>query len=363
MSSLSNLPSETLALILEYLAESDLATLILAQRVCKRFHGAIDRILFHKPPFLSHPIPAPVVETPKKVDTRGSDSESESESESDGDTGSDGESESENESEDCFIEEYKDDFADIVTALPPLLQRNFGPLFDSTAILGLPPGAGSSSRKPPTEVFRRLPWVAKRCDTGDGVPRVRHMRECPFLRPEASWRRLSATWGLGEENAIKNLDVIKVVTVYGGTGMSFDQLEIPKTSGSEGGEETGEEEGGLTLGLLYDLLASGKGHSGQATMHWRVLPNRRLSSYDGWLRVRDRERYPRTESIEHLFVPEMGSAVLYVKAHRSCTMGMSMGKRIENPDDVPWYPRVLGKEDEVVLHMWKGCKPEWKDLF
>ncbi|KAL7629133.1 hypothetical protein AAE478_000652 [Parahypoxylon ruwenzoriense] len=271
---LLNLPSETLSLVLEFLGSEDLASLILVQCVCKRFQEIAARLLFHCP---DQP-PAGAAGT----------------SQSGGGAGDAG-------------------VSDASAGVNPLLLRHFGPLFD-TALSS--PGAKTGKNttvlnKDDKLPFRALPWAAARRKKSKLTEAA--MRGSPHLRPEASWRRLSVTWGVGPP--IRSLDVLKVMTVFGGTGMGFQELEIPAL----GEEGKGGGEGYLTMGTLYDLLASGRGTTGPATMRWRLLPRRRLRSYDAWERLRARQTYPDKEGVRALLAADdEAAATLFVEGHRGC---------------------------------------------
>ncbi|KAI8961406.1 hypothetical protein F5Y11DRAFT_228928 [Daldinia sp. FL1419] len=281
--SLSSLPPESLSVVLEFLAEEDLISLILAQRVCKRFQATIDRILF---------------QLPLRKARKG--------------TGHIG--------------------------VCPLLLNEFGQLFihgkrefssDEGWNTGIP--------------FRRLPWAIKRQVEGATV-RAAAMIDSPYLRPEASWRRISVTFGNGP--GVRTVDVVKVLTVYGGTSMEYKQLDIPSPSAgvSEVDSSNAEdgEEGILTMGLLYDLLASGEGHMGYVTTGWQFLPGSRLGSYNEWQKLRIKSRYPDVKRIKELFVKDDSSAVLFVTGHRGCTTGARMRKKEIYEEDRVWEPVPLG---------------------
>ncbi|KAI1461857.1 hypothetical protein F4805DRAFT_453094 [Annulohypoxylon moriforme] len=323
--SISTLPSETLSLILEFLADQDLGTLLLAQRVCKRFQASIQHILVHH--------------SSSKQYTANSDSNHDS----------------------------------ALTAMNPLLRDHFASIVDTTTVPASPPRSKHPGMETcfPDEVFYNLPWAgggknkSRRDEKGRfkketrTIPTNGDMRENPHLRPDASWRRLSVTWGM--DPGIKRVDVLKCMTVYGGTGMKYEQLEIPSLEPSGGdvdmnGGEGKQEEGVLTMGLLYDLMASGQGHMGNyVTRHWRLMFGCRLSCYDDLLKVSQRSRYPTEDMIMSNIVRDEGSAVLYVRAHRGCTVSSYMGLRIgeENKDDLNWEPEALGGLP-IVLLQWQG---------
>ncbi|KAI1806714.1 hypothetical protein F4811DRAFT_510061 [Daldinia bambusicola] len=326
---LISLPPETLSLVLELLADEDLTTLILAQRVCKHFQASIERILFQLPLSKKWNGPGPI-------------------------------------------------------GICPLLQDKFGQLFFHERREGK--GTGMSMRKAwNTDLaFHILPWAEGRRKGGPDVREV-EMRDSPFLRPEASWRRLSVTFGAGP--AVRSVDVLKALTVYGGTGLEYEQLVIPpplppphasysseesgvdaaadasregeeEEKGKEKEEEEGEKEkdsrGILTMGLLYDLLASGEGHMGYVTSAWQFLPGTRLSSYEKWQELSARERYPGRKRITELFVRDDVSAVLFVTGHRGCVMGGRGGKKkIPSEEERVWVPKAIGGIP-IQLTPWQG---------
>ncbi|OTA64786.1 hypothetical protein K449DRAFT_392881 [Hypoxylon sp. EC38] len=287
--SLANLPSETLSLILEFLAEEDLATLLLAQRVCKRFQDTIGRIL----------------------NRRNSANHS---------------------------------------AISPFLRQQFHILFD--AEISTPRGTPARISPDPGTLFHQLPWVASRVrDKKNPEAENGDVKASPHLRPEASWRRLSVAWALGGPE-IRNLDVTKFTTVYGGTGAQYAQLDIPPGPGGE--------DGVLTMGLLYDLLASRLGHLGRITRSWKLIPRKRLGSYDDWLRLRSSCSYPTEEAILDLLVEDEDSAVLFVRGFRGCAMSARRPRILdadEDEDRLPWVPKAIG-DVPVVLCPWQGPAPE-----
>ncbi|KAI1414760.1 hypothetical protein F5Y13DRAFT_14600 [Hypoxylon sp. FL1857] len=286
--SLASLPSETLSFILESLAETDLATLLLAQRVCRRFQGAIERILARH-----HSV-------------------------------------------------------DHSATTHPFLQHQFRALFDAE-IPARSAGPRDSWIFPgPGTMFRQLPWVASRCrrrNSRHAEASNADMKGSPHLRPEASWRRLSVAWAIGGHE-IRNLDVVKVLTSYGGSNCRYAQLNIPPGPGSEAGV--------LTMGLLYDLLASGLSHFGRKTRGWQLVPGRRLGSYDEWMRLRRSNVYPDVRRIVDLFVEDEESAVLFVRGLKGCTR-VAMPARNENLDEEQrmWEPSAIGGVP-VVVCPWQG---------
>ncbi|KAI2615764.1 hypothetical protein GGS26DRAFT_456443 [Hypomontagnella submonticulosa] len=157
------------------------------------------------------------------------------------------------------------------------------------------------------------------------------MRESPFLRPQASWRRLNVTFGAGL--AIQKLDV----------------LEIPPLSTAEDSEN---RDGVLTMGLFYDFMVSGEGAMTTETMDWRLLPGYRLGSFDEWLRVRSRSSESRgIIKMFELFIADdesRHSAVLFITA-QEWHQAESSVPSIDDEGLSTWEPRAIGGIP-VVLH-------------
>ncbi|KAI1400183.1 hypothetical protein F4819DRAFT_487836 [Hypoxylon fuscum] len=179
----------------------------------------------------------------------------------------------------------------------PLLIQRFNSLFDTGELSRRGVPATDSDRNQP---FYRLPWAACRC------------------------------------------------AVYGGTSMQYAQLEITPESG-------------LTMGMFYDLLASGQGTLHRATREWLLQPGRRLGSYDNWLLLRDEHRYPSRDSIMDIFVEDEASrhsAVLFIKGHNGCKGSSYMKRKMdsneeEDEDSKPWKPCAIGGIP-IVLRSWQG---------
>ncbi|KAI1382404.1 hypothetical protein F4677DRAFT_25197 [Hypoxylon crocopeplum] len=294
------LPPEVLSQVLEILGDLDLASLVVVQRVCKSFKAIGERILLQQPSGSRH----------------GAD------------------------------------------AINPVFLSKFATLFHAVKDF-------YDGQKAP---FRQLPWAAAHSVTGHVSEKLaydkryaRHggvftyipesaMHDSPYLRPEASWRRLSVTWGTGPK--ITAVDVVKVLSARGGTSMVYEQLDVPPASG-------------LTMGLFYDLLASGRGTTSYHSRGWQLLPGKRLTSYDDWLRIKD--AHPSTQRTLDLLVEDddsRTSAVLFVTGLISCTR-----RRVEYDPNAPqvWEPRAIAGGEPIVLWRWKGCKgrrppPWWAQL-
>ncbi|KAI0385881.1 hypothetical protein F5Y04DRAFT_159118 [Hypomontagnella monticulosa] len=288
--SLSSLPPEILSHTLEFLPQENLASLITARQVCKRFQAAIDYILFHR-----------------------------ASSAADSDDG--------------------------IPVINPLFLRHFSNIFDRAGSVRVVEGSETRRAKDPGRPFRRLPWAAG--PTVEARVSQSKMQRSPFLRPEASWRRLSVTYGAGP--AIRRVDVVKLFTTYGGRNVTYSQLEIPPLSENEGSE------GVLTMGLLYDLMVSRQGGMTASTTGWKLLPGRRFRSFDTWLRARSQSRYPSLQRITDLFVEDAesrDSAVLFITAQRGCR---SAPRKPDIDEGLEiWKPEAIGGIP-VVLHQWQGC--------
>ncbi|KAI2607006.1 uncharacterized protein GGS25DRAFT_494043 [Hypoxylon fragiforme] len=99
--------------------------------------------------------------------------------------------------------------------------------------------------------FRRLPWAHSEAT------------RAAFLRPEASWRNLSVTFG---QRPITHLDVIKSYSAPGGDSVEYYQLDLAPS--------------GLTMGLFYEVLLCDEATYGEETGSWELLVGQRLRSYD-----------------------------------------------------------------------------------
>ncbi|KAI0418754.1 hypothetical protein F5X98DRAFT_385877 [Xylaria grammica] len=96
--------------------------------------------------------------------------------------------------------------------------------------------------------FRRLPWPSRDA----------------FLRPEASWRALSPTFGTCPR--IRHLDVVKSFESDTGNPVAYSQVELPDS--------------GLSMGLLYDVLLCEEALYGPDTGSWQLLLGKSLKSFD-----------------------------------------------------------------------------------
>ncbi|CAJ2513172.1 Uu.00g012910.m01.CDS01 [Anthostomella pinea] len=201
MASLPNLPNEILIAILERLANTDLQSLISSQRTSSRFHALARDILFNTQ---GHHLNAPAP-----------------------------------------------------SSFPGFLKARFGYILNTAACFT---EAEKKTRifylslnGDSTRPFRRFPWARDR-DT-----------RAAYLRPDASWRALSPTFGTAP---ITHLDVVRsyACDFEGADVVSYAQADLPPS--------------GLTLGMLWDMLLSDGGTFGSDTGSWEVQLGRRLRSFD-----------------------------------------------------------------------------------
>ncbi|KAF2968462.1 hypothetical protein GQX73_g5094 [Xylaria multiplex] len=180
MAVLQDLPNEALILILRFLGALDLQSTIRVQRVSRRFRDVIQGAVLHSSP--------------------GSRANSHSEVA----------------------------FGSSGAEINPLLRAKFNGLFDSADCFT----AAERNRYwvltldgDATLPFRRLPWPSRDA----------------FLRPEASWRGLSPTFGTS-------------------------RVELPDS--------------GLSMGLLYDILLCEEALYGPDTGSWQLFFGKSLKSFD-----------------------------------------------------------------------------------
>ncbi|KAI8630990.1 hypothetical protein F5Y19DRAFT_42236 [Xylariaceae sp. FL1651] len=278
MAELHSLPTETLVLILQFLGVIDLQSTLIAQRVSRRFRGIIqDAVLYHYPHYLSKAGIAGTTETVIEIGTK----------------------------------------------INPLWQYKFKSLFNSADcftpserarywVLTLDGDA--------TLPFRRLPWAA----ASDPLCRE------AFLRPEASWRGLSCTFG--SSPPIRCLDIVKSFDTDTGTPVTYSQVELPAS--------------GLTMGLLYDILLCEETLYGPETGSWELLVGKSLKSFDVLYRwgcfIIDQP------GESHLVCEVEGGAILYVRGGGGCSktvLGKQewIPKRLEGtrPRFLPWQGPLL----------------------
>ncbi|KAI0408007.1 hypothetical protein F4802DRAFT_620118 [Xylaria palmicola] len=296
MAILQDLPTETLILILRFLAMLDLQSTLLAQRVSRRFRGVIQDAVLHNAPG-SRPGPGP--------------------------------------------EAAQDGSA---VEINPLLQAKFRGLFSSADCFT----AAERARYwfltldgDATLPFRRLPWA------GTSSPPA---RRDAFLRPEASWRGLSPTFGASSSSSsssspptLRRLDVVK--SFEGGAGrapVAYAQVELPPA--------------GLSMALLYDVLLCGEeALYGRETGSWQLLVGKRLRSFDvlyrwGCFIVDPGE--------SRLVGDAPDAAILFVRGGEGCAR-----QAVPGPDE--WVPRRLMKGGRPKFFPWQGplIDPEETEWF
>ncbi|KAI1386781.1 uncharacterized protein F4822DRAFT_326206 [Hypoxylon trugodes] len=202
MANLSNLPNEILITVLEILATVDLQSLIISQLTNRRFRELGQDAIYNvqRKSAVSH----------------------------DGDT------------EDIEINPFwRDKFQGLFNTADSFTPKERGKLSFLTL-------DGDYTRP-----FRRLPWAQL------------ENRRVAYLRPEASWRDISLTFG---KAPITHLDVVKGYSGSGGDLVDYYQLDLPSS--------------GLTMGLFYDVLLCDKATYRHETGSWELIVGRRLKSYD-----------------------------------------------------------------------------------
>ncbi|KAI1281680.1 hypothetical protein F5Y07DRAFT_411744 [Xylaria sp. FL0933] len=280
MALLQDLPTETLILILRFLGAIDLQSTLLAQRVNRRFRDVIQDVVL-----------------------RGASTSSSSSSSSYTQSGS------------TDPQRYPSEVGR--AAINPLLQRKFKGLFDSSDCFTSLERARFwflTLDGDATLPFRRLPWAA----AAAGQP----SRDV-FLRPGASWRGLSPTFGIAPRT--RRLDVVKSFEGDTQSPVAYFQVELP--------------ESGLTMELLYDILLCEEALYGSDTGSWQLLFGKRFKSFDVLYRW---GCFIIDEPGESELVGEApDAAILYVRGGDGCSETV-LG-------EYAWMPRRLGK----------GCKPKF----
>ncbi|KAI1753165.1 hypothetical protein F4782DRAFT_498545 [Xylaria castorea] len=284
MAVLQDLPNETLILILSFLSAIDLQSTLLAQRVSRRFRGVIQDVVLYS----------------------ASNSRVKSYSESAaGTSGPD---------------------------INPLLQAKFRGLFNSADCFT----AAERARYwvltldgDHTLPFRRLPWAA------DSPPAFRDA----FLRPEASWRRLSPTFGTSPP--IRHLDVVKSFESDTGCPVAYFQVDLPRP--------------GLSMGLLYDTLLCEEALYGPDTGSWQLLVGKNLKSFDVLYRwgcfIIDQP------GESQLVGEKPDAAILFVRGGEWCSH-KTLGQN-------EWTPQRLTKNSRPKFLSWQGplVDPEETEWF
>ncbi|KAI3394120.1 hypothetical protein diail_3203 [Diaporthe ilicicola] len=219
----------------------------------------------------------------------------------------------------------------------PVLAQAFGPLFSSTASFT----AGERRRTrwfltlngDVTRPFRRLPWAQSAA-----------LRDA-YLRPGASWRDMSVTFGRGPP--VTRLEVVKSYSSEDFNADGRDHVQFLRV-------EIAPSPGFLTMGLLYDLLLCGGAVGdesaatfGPETGGWDLLLGRRLRSDD--LLVEYECFIPDDDELVDSGPSAVQSAILYV---RGGTVEVDdQDRRFEEPedDDIGWEPEVLGDFPKIQL--------------
>lgn len=224
----------------------------------------------------------------------------------------------------------------------PLLMRKFGPLFRSADcftpfereqmfFLTL---EGDYTRP-----FKRLSWAK------DVISRE------AFTRTESSWRTLSVTFGQGP--AITQLDIVKSYSseLFNEDGRDHIQyLQVDLVASTDNGC--------LTMGLLYDLVlcAGWVGDNdmvtfGGETGSWELLLGRKLRSYDVLFEyecfiANDEDLVNDGPDAAH-------AAILYVQGG---TVDGCDEDRLTRADDAnDWAPEMLGQAPKLLP--WQGPEP------
>ncbi|KAI1089595.1 hypothetical protein F5B19DRAFT_485084 [Rostrohypoxylon terebratum] len=203
MAGLLHLPNEVLITILELVAITNLQSLILLQLTNRRLNALVQDVIYNN----THHFPAPF---------------------------------------------FGSQFQEI--QIHPFLKTKFKGLFNTADCFRAEEKARLAYltlNGDFTLSFRRLPWT--RDET----------KSKAYLRPEASWRNISLTFGRAP---ITHLDIIKSYSDTEGDSVDYYQLEIPPS--------------GLTMGLFYDVLLCDTATYRRETGSWELLVEKRLRSYD-----------------------------------------------------------------------------------
>ncbi|TGJ84234.1 hypothetical protein E0Z10_g4546 [Xylaria hypoxylon] len=277
MAVLQDLPNETLILILRFLSVIDLQSTIRAQRVNRRFRDVIQDAVLHSP-----------------LSSRTSHSD--------------------------------DAYGSSGAEINPLLRVKFNGLFNSADCFT----AAERARYwvltldgDATLPFRRLPWPSRD----------------PFLRPEASWRELSPTFGTSPRT--RRLDVVKSFESDTGSPVAYSQVELPDS--------------GLSMGLLYDILLCEEAHYGPDTGSWQLFFGKSLKSFDVLYRW---GCFIIDEPGESQLVRETpDAAILFVRGGEGCSKTAL--------DQDQWMPQRLTQSSKPKFLPWQGplTNPEDTEWF
>jgi len=343
---LPDLPTETLLLILQFLSGIDLQTLLLAQRVSRRFRAVIQDVISYESRHLtSYNGMYEII--------------SNCEDESGGSGG---------------------DSCNEKATINPFLQRKFKGIFNSADCFTEDERARYwvlTLDGDYTLPFRRLPWVSSAPDadpdtiTAKKINKSKSMsdsRTAAFLRPEASWRSLSPTFGSsplfssssstsstagtssrGSSNIIRRLDVVKDFDTETGCPVSYSQVALPPS--------------GLTMEMLYDVLLCEEATYGHETGSWELLVGKALKNFDVLYRW---GCFIIDEPGESKLVAEVpDAAILYVRGGEGCrggitgnnnnvtTTGLDGEKKVwtptrigaKRPEFLPWQGPLIDPEE------------------
>ncbi|KAI3340252.1 hypothetical protein F4824DRAFT_415925 [Ustulina deusta] len=307
---LQHLPNETLILILRFLGAADLQSTLLAQRVSRRFRDVIREAVLRSPSSSS-------VSFSFSSDVRSDPHHSSSSSSSEVSSRS-----SSSKAEIAAII--------IIITINPLLQGKFAGLFDSASCFTAAERASYwvlTLDGDATLPFRRLPWAAAAASRD------------VFLRPGASWRGLSPTFGTAPRT--RRLDVVKSFESDTASPVAYLQVELPDS--------------GLSMGLLHDVLLCEEALYGSDTGSWRLLVGKSLRSFDVLYRW---GCFIIDEPGESQLVSETpDAAILFVRGGEGCS------ETALGPDE--WVPQRLVKSSKPKFLPWQGplINPEETEWF
>jgi hypothetical protein len=339
---LADLPTETLLLILQFLSGIDLQTLLLAQRVSRKFREVIHDVISY--------------EGRRLTNCYNGAYEIFSSSKDENSSGGDG----------CRQK----------AVINPFLQKRFKGLFSSADCFTKDERARYwvlTLDGDYTLPFRRLPWVSDPApDMDPGIittstinesKNMRDSRAAAFLRPDASWRTLSPTFGSSSpfsscesprsSNIIRRLDVVKDFDTETGCPVSYSQVALPPS--------------GLTMEMLYDVLLCEEATYGRETGSWELLVGKALKSFDVLYRW---GCFIIDEPGESSLVAEvLDAAILYVRGGEGCSGGITrhhdnVAATGLDGDKKVWTPRKIGAERPEFLP-WQGplIDPEETEWF
>lgn len=167
-----------------------------------------------------------------------------------------------------------------------VIQKRFSWILNYT-----PKGTGAYYGDCPESAFRKLPWA------------MNPVTRAQYLRPEASWRSLSVTWG---SLPVKQLEIINLGRGYRRANLDYFYIDVPVS--------------GLTLGAYYDLLLSNNNHYVSDLARWRLMIGVRLSAYDA-LRELNTGRYISRDQVIGILVADAQAsqaAVLFAESLFTC---------------------------------------------